>query len=291
MFSLSKNRSYGRSVFWSPSLSPLWQAQSFLRKMSQPTKISQIENTLWMDRPLEMVIHSQQIVLVLQSHTITHSTANSEEMMVLSCSWMGEYTSVNSYTWRGGVQETFQRSVSPFNWQRGENVNEIDSGCQAKSLEKTKKEASGHLQQIFKWASTNFPVGSRQQRSSEQFSTQQKQQGFFFWHHQRVGKASGHSKKIFRGQRMLISCKGQMDPFVTWHLMEFSSEIQRWIRHTTDSWSLQIAVFQHLALAGFQAMFLRINMRNWKMVTRSYFGFLIEGGNFSLSQLKIINQK
>ena len=130
-----------------------------------------------------MVIHSQNIVLVLQSHTITHSAANCEKMMVISCSWMGEYTSVKLLHRKGGSSGILsKRSVSPFSFQMGENVNEIDSGCQTKSLDKTSKSsqwasstASGH-QKNFQWASTTLPVGSQQQRSSEQFSTQQKQQ-------------------------------------------------------------------------------------------------------------------
>jgi hypothetical protein len=32
-------------------------------------------------------------------------------------------------------------------------------------------------------------------------------------------------------------------------------------------------------------------MRTWKMVPRSYFGFIIEGGNVSLSHKTIINPK
>ena len=91
MFSLSKNRSSGRSVFWSPSLSPLWQVESFIREMLQTRPTCQIEDKLFMDWSLGMVIHSQKIIQRLQSYSFTHIAANSQMTMVLSCSWMGEY--------------------------------------------------------------------------------------------------------------------------------------------------------------------------------------------------------
>ena len=82
---------------------------------------------------------------------------------VLSCSWMGEYTSETLLPLKGGVQnsEIKWKIVSPFSWQRGENVNEIDSGCQTESLDNISKAASGHFHQrvsinkIRQWAIDN----------------------------------------------------------------------------------------------------------------------------------------
>ena len=75
----------------------------------------------------------------------------------------------------GEFKNAFERFVSPFSCQMRENLNEINNGCETESLDKNRK---NKLVGIFnsQWASKHFPVGSRQQRSSEQFSAQQKQQ-------------------------------------------------------------------------------------------------------------------
>ena len=203
--------------------------------------------------------------------------------MVLSCSWIGEYTSVKMLHLKGGSSGILsKRSVSPFSWQRGGNVNEIDSGCQTESLNKTSKSsqwasstASGN-QQIFQWASTNFLVGSQQKRSSEQFSAQQKQKWVVF----------------------VIISQWALNKFWCW----FHAK-DRWILLQLGTWwscqatfrdesDIQLThvlfwleSFQLSALAVFQAAFLRINsfsMRTLKMVPSSYFGLMIEGGNVNL---------
>ena len=158
MFSLSKNRSYGRSVFWSPSLSPLWQAQSFLREISQPTTISQVEDTLWMDRSLGMIIHSENIVSVLQPNTITHSAANSENMMVLSCSWTGEFTSVKLLHLNGASSGILSREVPLLSADKGGKMSmKLMVVMRLKLLKKLAKVASGHLQQLV--GINKFPNG------------------------------------------------------------------------------------------------------------------------------------
>ena len=65
-------------MFSSPSLSPLWQVKSFIDTMQKITTIKQIEDRLFMDWSLEMVIHGQKIVQVLQSNSLTNNATNSK---------------------------------------------------------------------------------------------------------------------------------------------------------------------------------------------------------------------
>ena len=239
MFSLSKNQSYRRSVFWSPSLSPLWQAESFFREMLQTRPTCEIKDRLFMDWSMGMVIHNQKIVQVLQSDSLTHIAANNQMNMVLSCSWTGSTTMKYSATYRGEFKYILEKIASPFSWQRGEISMKLTSGCQTDSLDNISEAASGHLHQL---------VGN---------------------HHQPI--CHGVHQIVLMDTKCCFQAKD------SWILLQlgmwwscqvtFRDELDMHLIHVL----FRFEFFQHPNLAVFQAkVFLRINLRIWKMVPCSF---------------------
>lgn len=152
--------------------------------------------------------------------------------MVLSCSWTGEYTNETLLHLKWGeFRYQMQMIDSPFNWKWGGNVNEID-----KWLWDWKYRQHQWSSQ---WSSSFASGRSTAKATVSKFHYSKRNIELFFDIFSErtiiINKyTTGRSSNCVSGHGMLFSSKGQLDPFAAWHMMEFSSVIQRWISHSYD---------------------------------------------------------